>query len=293
MTNAADFAFNCEDRLFPQKYSLQVKGRYYSWKEPQLMGVLNVTPDSFFEGSRVQINRDSVLKLASKMIEEGADILDIGGYSSRPGATDISCSEELRRVIDPIQWISQEFPETLLSIDTFRSQVAIQAVQSGAHLVNDISGGKDEEMFSAVAALKVPYFLMHMRGTPQTMQVKTDYEDILLEIMGYFSKKLPILKKVGIKDVIIDPGFGFSKTISQNYILLRNLDVFKTLGLPLLVGLSRKSMIYRLLENKPEDALNGTTALHMVAFQKGANIVRVHDVKQANETRKLYKQLYS
>ncbi|NVK50778.1 MAG: dihydropteroate synthase [Cyclobacteriaceae bacterium] len=283
-----------EDKLFPQKYTFQIKGRLVIWDEPQLMGILNLTPDSFYSGSRVKVERDDILKRAERMIQDGADILDLGGYSSRPGAGDISEDEELRRVIQPISWISEAFPEVLISIDTFRSKVAIEAVESGAHLVNDISGGSlDSKMYQVVGALQIPYFLMHMRGTPQTMQEKTDYPKLLPDILNYFAKKLHLIREFGIKDVIIDPGFGFAKTLEQNYHILQNLEIFKTLGHPLMVGLSRKSMIYKLLGCGPEESLNGTTALNMFALSKGANILRVHDVKEANETRKLFKQLYA
>ncbi|WP_202615383.1 dihydropteroate synthase [Algoriphagus kandeliae] len=283
-----------EDKLFPQKYTFQIKGRLIIWDEPQLMGILNLTPDSFYAGSRVKIDREDILKRAEKMILEGADILDLGGYSSRPGAEDISEEEELSRVIQPISWISEAFPEVLISIDTFRSNVAKRAIETGAHLVNDISGGSlDSKMYEVVGKLQVPYFLMHMRGTPQTMQQKTDYSKLLPDILNYFAKKLHLIKEFGIKDVIIDPGFGFAKTLEQNYHILKNLEIFRTLGYPVLAGLSRKSMIYKLLGCGPEESLNGTTALHMFALSKGANILRVHDVKEANETRKLFKQLYA
>ncbi|NVJ85706.1 MAG: dihydropteroate synthase [Algoriphagus sp.] len=283
-----------EDKLFPQKYTLQIKGRLVIWDEPQIIGILNLTPDSFFAGSRVKPTRDEILKKAESMILEGADILDLGGYSSRPGAEHISLEEELDRIIKPIQWISEQFPEILISVDTFRSQVAKESIEAGAHLINDISGGSlDEKMYEVVGKLNVPYFLMHMKGTPQNMQEKTDYGKLLPEILNYFAKKLHIIKEFGIKDVIIDPGFGFAKSLEQNYQILRNLEIFKTLSHPILVGLSRKSMIYKLLGSSPEESLNGTTALHMFALSKGANILRVHDVKEANETRKLFKQLYA
>ncbi|MFC3415114.1 dihydropteroate synthase [Algoriphagus hitonicola] len=257
------------------------------------MGILNTTPDSFFKNSRVSIDKDSILTTAEKMIRDGAHILDIGGYSSRPGAAEVSVQEELNRTVEPIAWISETFPEVLISVDTFRSEVARQGVEAGAHLVNDISAGAlDQNMFEAIGKLRVPYIAMHMRGNPETMQGQTEYSDIILEIMNYFTEKLDFIRKFGIKDVIIDPGFGFAKTLEQNYYILRNLDYFRLLGFPILAGLSRKSMIYKLLEIDPSEALNGTTALNMVALMNGANILRVHDVKEANETLKLYKQLY-
>jgi dihydropteroate synthase len=288
------FPSTIEDKLFPQKITLQIKGRLILWDEPQIMGVMNLTPDSFYEGSRLKLNEDEVLGRAQQMITDGADILDIGGYSSRPGAANISIEEEIQRIKDPIHWISEEFPEIILSVDTFRSEVARRGIEAGAHMVNDISGGSlDPNMYETISELSVPYILMHMQGTPQNMQGKTDYENILREILNYFSEKLHIIREFGIKDVIIDPGFGFAKTLEHNYFLLKNLELFDMINLPILVGLSRKSMIYKLLDVEPSEALNGTTALNMVALMKGANILRVHDVKEANETRKLFKQLYA
>lgn len=282
-----------EDKLFPQKYTLQSKGRLIIWDKPQIMGILNLTPDSFYEKSRVSIDHDTLLRKAEKMIHDGATILDIGGYSSRPGAAEVSEEEELKRTLRPISWIREKFPEVLISVDTFRSEVARQGVEAGAHMVNDISAGSlDQEMFSVVANLQVPFIAMHMRGNPTNMQGQTAYSDIIPEIMNYFAEKLDFIRKFGIKDVIIDPGFGFAKTLEQNYYILKNLDHFRLLGFPILAGLSRKSMIYKLLEVDPSEALAGTTALNMVALLKGANILRVHDVKEANETLKLYKQLY-
>lgn len=288
------FPSTIEDKLFPQKITLQIKGRMILWDEPQIMGVMNLTPDSFYEGSRLKLNKDDVLGRAQQMINDGADIFDIGGYSSRPGAANISIEEEIQRIEDPIQWISEEFPEIIISVDTFRSEVARRGIEAGAHMVNDISGGSlDPNMYKTISELSVPYIIMHMKGNPQNMQGKTHYENILREILNYFSKKLHIIREFGIKDVIIDPGFGFAKTLEQNYFLLKNLELFDMINLPILVGLSRKSMIYKLLEVEPSEALNGTIALNMVALMKGANILRVHDVKEANETRKLFKQLYA
>ncbi|WP_165967638.1 dihydropteroate synthase [Algoriphagus formosus] len=288
------FPSTIEDKLFPQKITLQIKGRLILWDEPQIMGVMNLTPDSFYEGSRLKLNKEEVLGRAQQMINDGTDILDIGGYSSRPGAANISIEEEIQRIEYPIHWISEEFPEIIISVDTFRSEVARRGIEAGAHMVNDISGGSlDPNMYKTISELSVPYIIMHMQGTPQNMQGKTDYENILREILNYFSEKLHIIREFGIKDVIIDPGFGFAKTLEQNYFLLKNLELFDMINLPILVGLSRKSMIYKLLEVEPSEALNGTTALNMVALMKGANILRVHDVKEANETRKLFKQLYA
>ncbi len=294
MYPASGYSSSIEDKLFPLKYTLQIKGRLVVWEKPQIMGILNTTPDSFFDKSRVSKNKDQLLVKAGQLIKEGASILDIGGYSSRPGAKEVSLEEEIDRVVPAVEWIKEQFPETLISIDTFRSKVAQLAIHSGAHIVNDISSGDlDEQMIPTVASLHVPYISMHMRGNPETMQSQTKYRDILGELLNFFAQKVDLFKKSGIKDVIVDPGFGFAKTLEQNYFLLRNLNYFKTLGFPILVGISRKSMIYKLLDCNPENALNGTTALNMVALQKGANILRVHDVKEANETLKLFSTVYS
>jgi dihydropteroate synthase len=282
-----------EDKLFPQKYTFQIKGCLYSWNKPKVMGILNLTPDSFFEGSRVPTDKKSVLEEAEKKIKEGADFLDLGGYSTRPGAADISIEEELARVIPALSEIKKNFPDTLLSVDTFRSQVAKAAVEAGAELVNDISAGNlDPEMLPLVAQLGVPYIAMHMKGSPQTMQTETSYADLVPDVLAYFAEKIEQFRKFGIKDVIIDPGFGFAKTREQNFELLRNLSSFKRLGLPVLVGLSRKSMIYKTLEISANEALNGTTALNMFALLQGADILRVHDVKEAKETIELAAQIY-
>jgi dihydropteroate synthase len=252
------------------------------------MGILNTTPDSFYEGSRAGSVENAVDR-AGHMIAEGATILDIGGYSSRPGAADISEQEELDRVLPVIEVIIKNFPQAYVSIDTFRAGVARQAVERGACMVNDISGGSlDAQMFETVARLQVPYILMHMRGTPQTMKSQTDYGDILKEMVDYFQKKVYQLRQLDIKDIILDVGFGFAKTIEQNYFLLRNLEVFNILGLPVLAGLSRKSLIYKKLNIPVTGALNGTTVLNTLALSKGAAILRVHDVKEAVETVKLF-----
>jgi dihydropteroate synthase len=282
-----------EDKLFSQKHSIQIKGRLICLDKPKIMGILNLTPDSFFSGSRLHNNADKILSKAETMIQDGADFLDLGGYSTRPGAVDISVQEELDRVIPAVEILRTHFPETLISIDTFRARVVKESVAAGAHLINDISSGElDEDMLATVAALQVPYISMHMKGNPQNMQKKATYYDILPEILHYFAEKVDLFKKFGIKDVIIDPGFGFAKTVEQNYFLLRNLKYFEALGLPILVGISRKSLIYRPLGIDASDALNGTTALNMFALTKGANILRVHDVKEAKETSKLFEQLY-
>lgn len=282
-----------EVKLFPQKYTFQINGTLHIWNRPQVMGIVNLTPDSFFQGSRFSWNDGSAKKGIEKMILDGADLLDLGGYSSRPGAAEVSTDEEMDRVLPVIQWVKSNFPNTLLSIDTFRSKIAEEAVKSGANLVNDISAGDlDPEMLKTVGQLKVPYIAMHMRGNPQTMQKKTEYSDLFSEILHFFSEKVEKFRIFGINDAIIDVGFGFAKTLDQNYLLLRHLSYFKTLGLPILAGVSRKSMIYKFLEISPNEGLNGSTALHMQALIQGANILRVHDVKEAKETVKLYKKLY-
>jgi len=282
-----------EDKLFPQKYTFQIKGCLYSLKKPKVMGILNLTPDSFFEGSRVPTTEKSVLVAVEKKISEGADFLDLGGYSTRPGAIAISMEEEIARVIPAVGTIKRQFPEILLSVDTFRSQVAKAAVEEGADLVNDISAGNlDPEMLPLIAQLDVPYIAMHMKGTPQTMQSLSDYTDLVPEILAYFSKKVEQFRNFGIKDVIIDPGLGFAKTITQNFELLKELKSLNRLGLPVMAGVSRKSMIYKTLKISANEALNGTTALNMFALMQGANILRVHDVKEAKETIQLFEQLY-
>jgi dihydropteroate synthase len=245
------------------------------------MGVVNVTPDSFYAGSRHQAE-DEILNRVEKMVADGATFIDIGGYSSRPGATDISETEELKRVLPAIRSINRRFSDTILSIDTFRSSVAHAAVQEGALLVNDISGGElDKKMFETVAQLQVPYVLMHMQGNPQTMTKHTSYANLLKELLDYFHKKVHALESLGIKDIIIDPGFGFAKTIEQNFELLNQLSLLTVLGKPLLTGLSRKSMVWKTLEINPDDALNGTTVLNTIALLNGSNILRVHDVREA------------
>jgi dihydropteroate synthase len=272
------------NELFTTNKTLNCRGELIDLSQPKVMGIINVTPDSFYAGSR-QIDLRSILKQAEKMLAEGATFLDVGGYSSRPGAEDISMEEESQRVLPAIQAVIKEFPRAFVSVDTFRSSIAKQAVDVGACMVNDISGGElDNQMFSTIAELQVPYVLMHMRGTPQTMTQHTDYEDLIKDIMDYFHPKVYQLRLMGVKDCIVDVGFGFSKTVEQNFTLLNSLDYFKMLEKPLLVGLSRKSMIWRTLKTDAEHALNGTTTLHTIALIKGASILRVHDVKEAVET---------
>ena len=252
------------------------------------MGVLNVTPDSFFDGGKY-LSEEAIVRRAGQMIDEGAHFLDIGGYSSRPGAADVSAAEEQKRVVNAVSAILKNFPGIIISVDTFRASVAEAAVDAGAAMINDISGGNlDDEMFSTVARMKVPYVLMHMKGTPQTMKSLTQYSHLLKDIIDYFHEKIYRLRELGVKDIIIDPGFGFSKTIEQNFALLANLEKFSLLGRPLLAGLSRKSMIWKTLDIQPTDALNGTTALNIVALMKGADVLRVHDVKEARQVVKLF-----
>lgn len=264
-------------------YTLNCNGKLIDLKTPKVMGIINVTPDSFYDGGKT-VKSEEIIDQAGKMLSEGATFLDVGGYSSRPGATKISEKEELKRVIPTIETLIEEFPEAIVSIDTFRSNVAKEAIQAGAAIVNDISGGMmDTEMFSTVAQLQIPYILMHMRGTPQTMAAQTIYNHVTQDILKYFSERIALAQKAGINDIIADPGFGFSKTREQNFDLLNELELFKQLEIPFLIGISRKSMIFKTLNITPNEALNGTTALHAIALIKGASILRVHDVKEAIE----------
>ena len=272
-----------KDTFFQIKTSLNVGGKILDLSAPKVMGILNITPDSFFEGSRTQSEKE-ILTQAEKMLIEGADILDLGAYSSRPGATDISVEEEKQRLIPAVKLIVKHFPEAVISVDTFRASIAKKAIESGAHIINDISGGNlDQEMFKTVGKLGVPYILMHMKGTPQTMKDLTDYVDLCSEIKLYFSEKIAQLKQAGVKDIVLDLGFGFAKNIPQNFELLKQLADFRTLGFPILAGLSRKSMIYKTLDIDASQALNGTTVLNTIALLNGASILRVHDVKEASE----------
>ncbi len=248
------------------------------------MGILNVTPDSFYDGG-LYTNEDDILRQAEKMIHDGVDFLDIGGYSSRPGSQDITSEKEWGRVQRAIKPIKKEFPHIILSIDTFRAEVAHRAINEGCDMINDISAGQlDKDMFKTVAALQVPYVIMHMRGTPQTMRQLTQYDNLIKEIIDYFHAILLQINQHGIKDVVVDPGFGFAKTLEQNFELLNALEQLHILGKPLLIGLSRKSMIWKTLNTTPEFSLNGTTVLNTIGLLKGASIVRVHDVKHAKET---------
>tara|TARA_B100001142_G_scaffold165996_1_gene165934 strand:+ start:6095 stop:6925 length:831 start_codon:yes stop_codon:yes gene_type:complete len=267
--------------------TINLNGNLMDLSTPKIMGILNVTPDSFYDGGMFDSNK-KILDHVEKMLTDGADIIDIGGYSSRPGAKEVKLKDEIKRVVPTIELIKKEFNETIISVDTFRSEVALQAVNSGASIINDISGGDlDPNMFNCVAELNVPYIIMHMQGNPKNMQNNPLYENVIVEIIENLSKKVFEATEAGVIDVIIDPGFGFGKTIEHNYKILSELSFFKELDCPILVGLSRKSMIYSLLEEKPENVLNGTTCLNTVSILNGANILRVHDVKEAKEVIKL------
>lgn len=269
-------------------YSINVRGRLFDLSQPQVMGILNVTPDSFYSGSRMQTDAQIAAR-AEQIVEEGGTMIDLGAYSSRPGAADVSPEEELSRLSRALGIVRGLFPDVVVSVDTFRAEVARRCVEDyGADIINDISGGTvDEDMFPTVASLNVPYILMHMRGTPQTMQQQTDYKDVTAEVLRYFGEKVDRLHAMGVSDIILDPGYGFAKTLEQNYQLLSRQRVFEVLDLPVLVGVSRKSMICKVLGCTPEEALNGTSVLHALALQQGTHILRVHDVKEAVETIKL------
>lgn len=268
-------------------YSLNCKGRVLSLEKPVVMGIINITPDSFYAGSRQQ-GEDAALKQAEKMMAEGAGILDIGGQSTRPGAERVGAEEEAERVVPVIKAISAAFPEAIISVDTFYASVGQQAVEAGASIVNDVSAGSmDDQMLTTVAGMCVPYICMHMKGSPQTMQQNPQYEDVTREVLDFFIQKIDACRKAGITDIIADPGFGFGKTIAHNFTLIRQFEVFSMLGVPLLMGISRKSTIYKTLGISAEEALNGSTVLHTVGLMKGANILRVHDVREAVEAVKL------
>lgn len=271
--------------------TLNCKGSLIDLQQPKVMGVLNLTPDSFYDGGKYQ-DQKSILIRTEQMLAEGATFIDVGAYSSRPGADDISENEELKRIIPVVSLLVQHFPDIVLSIDTFRSRVAQQCIEHGAAIINDISAGVlDPLMMETVAKMKVPYIMMHMKGTPQTMKDLNTYNDLIEDICFYFSEKIAAARALGIHDIVIDPGFGFAKNITQNYELLQKFSLFQTFEVPLLAGLSRKSMIYKVLGQTPDEALNGTTALHMIALVKGAKILRVHDVKEAVECVALFEKL--
>jgi dihydropteroate synthase len=279
--------------MFPDKPRyINTGGKLLDLEIPRVMGILNITPDSFYRGSRYNTDKE-ILNAAIQMSDDGADILDIGGYSSRPGAKDISAEEEGDRVLKAVKLVSRELPEAIISIDTFRADIAREAVvECGAHLINDISGGDgDNKMFSIVEKLNVPYIMMHMKGDPRTMQNNPVYDDIVADILKWLGERIYKLKSAGLKDIIIDPGFGFGKTIDHNFELLRRLGDFSITGLPVIVGISRKSMIWKTLGISAEDALSGTTALNAIALFNGADILRVHDVKEAVQTVRLISRL--
>ena len=271
--------------------TINCKGNLIDLSTPKVMGVINLTPDSFYDGGKLTSEKEILLQ-ANKMLQEGATFLDLGAYSSRPGAQFVSEKEEIHRLLPVIKILLNEFPETLLSIDTFRSNVANESIYAGASLINDISAGTlDDHMFKIIAQHQVPYVMMHMRGTPETMMQNTDYTDLTKEVIYYFSERIAKARSFGINDLIADPGFGFSKTLDQNYELFNDLESFSYLNVPLLIGISRKSMIQKKIKTTAADSLNGTTALHAIAIQKGASILRVHDVKEAFETINLLQNL--
>ena len=271
--------------------SLNCKGQLIDLSTPKVMGILNITPDSFYDGGQFKDSK-SILVQTEKLISEGATFVDVGAYSSHPGANFVSENEELHRIIPVVELILKHFPKTLISIDSFRANIIRECVNAGAVISNDISAGHlDDQMMKTIGELGIPYIMMHMRGTPQTMQNLTHYDHLITEIFSYFSERVQLAKQHKIMDVVIDPGFGFAKTLSQNYELLGKLEFFQNLNCPILCGVSRKSMIYKTLNCLPKEALNGTTALNMVALMNGTNILRVHDVKEALECVKLFNQL--
>lgn len=280
-----------KNTVLPVETTLQSRGRLLDISTPVVMGILNATPDSFYNQGR-DSDTDSMLRNAERMLNEGATILDVGGASTKPGSAIIDPEEELKRVMPAIEALHKRFPEAWLSVDTYHSKVATVAVKAGASIINDVSSGSiDGNMIATVAQLQVPYIAMHMQGTPATMQQNPQYSNVTLDILNYLRKMVDKCEAAGIKDIIIDPGFGFGKTLEHNYELLSNMHTLRILGKPVLAGISRKGMIWKALGTAPEEALNGTTALHMVALQQGANILRAHDVKEAMETIKLYKWL--
>jgi dihydropteroate synthase len=277
-----------KDTVFRKKATINAGRRLMDLSHPQVMGIINLTPDSFFADSRKPAITDA-LQQAGQMLTDGATLLDLGAYSSRPGATDISIQEETDRLLPVVEVIVKTYPDAVLSIDTFRSAVAEAAIKAGAHIINDIGGGQlDADMFATIARLQVPYILMHMKGTPQTMVKQAQYEDVFAEVFDHLVERSELLRNMGVHDVILDPGFGFAKTAEHSYALMNRLQEFERLQLPVLVGVSRKRMIYGLLGTSAAEALNGTTVLNTIALTKGANILRVHDVKEAVEAVKIW-----
>jgi len=272
--------------------TINCNGKLLSLEVPIVMGILNLTPNSFFDGGKYT-TIDQALQQTEKMLQDGATIIDIGAYSTQPNAPEVSQKEEMERLLLFLKEATRVFPDAIWSVDTFRSEVAQQVLENGAHIINDVSGGTlDEKMFDVVGQYQAPYILMHMRGTPQTMQQLTQYDDVVKEMIYYFSHRVALARKAGIKDIILDPGFGFAKTLDQNYEILSKLELFHQLELPILSALSRKSMIYKFFGNTPQEALNGTTVLHTISLAKGAKLLRVHDVKEAVECIKLYQKIY-
>ncbi|WP_296682218.1 dihydropteroate synthase [Flavobacterium sp.] len=273
--------------------TINCKGQLIDLSKPKVMGILNLTPNSFFDGGKYK-NETEIIAQVQKMLSEGAAFIDIGAYSSKPNAEFVSIEEEMARIVPIVDLLVQRFPNILISIDTFRSQVAEACIQKGAALINDISAGKlDDAMLGVVAKYNVPYIMMHMRGTPQTMSTLTQYEDVVKEVLLYFSERIAVARSLGINDLIVDPGFGFAKTLEQNYEMLQKMELFQQLKLPVLVGISRKSMIYKTLNNNASESLNGTTTLNTISLLKGANILRVHDVKEAVECVTLFNKMNS
>jgi dihydropteroate synthase len=278
-----------QDTLFTPNNVFNINGKLFSFDYPLVIGILNATPDSFYDGGQNN-SVEAAVKRAGQILEEGGDIIDIGAMSTRPGSEEVSVDEELQRLIPVVKAVATAYPDAILSIDTYRAVVATEAIAAGAYIINDIAGGTlDNAMFATVAKLKVPYILMHIQGTPQTMQQNPEYENVVADVLLYLSKKVNELRKLGVADIIIDPGFGFGKTIEHNYQLLNNLDQLKLLGYPILAGLSRKGMIYKPLGLTAAEALPGTIAANRIALEKGANILRVHDVKEAVELVESYR----
>lgn len=284
---------SAKDNFFYPRHSLNINGKLMDLSRPKIMGIINLTPDSFHAGSRRGTPHDALVQ-AEKMTADGADILDLGAYSTRPGAPFVSLEEEWNRLESPLKNICKNLPDAVISVDTFRSEIAKRAVSEGAHIINDISAGSmDEALFATIAELQVPYILMHMQGTPTTMQKSPSYNNVVAEVMTFFSEKLAVLRSLGVNDVILDPGFGFGKTVEHNYALLNQLTDFHLFELPILAGLSRKSMINKALGISPENALNGTTALHAFALERGAKILRAHDVAEAKQVITLHQHLHA
>ena len=280
-----------KNTFFSSHKNLNCGGKLLSLEKPLVMGILNITDDSFFDGGKYK-NTDAALNHVEEMLKDGASIIDIGAVSTRPGAIEIPKEEEHSRISNILKTVTEKFPNAIFSIDTYRSEIARIAVDNGAHIINDISAGNfDEKMFQTIRDLHVPYIMMHIQGTPANMQSNPAYKNVVKDVISYFSEKVAVLKKMGVNDIIIDPGFGFGKTLEHNYELLNNLEYFSIFGLPLMAGFSRKSMINKLLETNPADALNGTTVLNTIALTKGVNILRVHDVKEAVEAIKIVEKM--